>query len=324
MKIHDLTNEKFLLEASTASAYKAAARGKLPSNGFTEAFKKLYFKIGKNQRRTDLLTKVWMAKWGGLIAFLKVIQVVAPAIELYCQLDFAQEMRDGKVPGHTLDPEEYKDLEEQLWGLFVVQELAPVAIRIARSVFLINWVLRIIKWVAGSVSATVTAGTTVALAVASEAFQIWLQYWITSDAGTKWLTDHMLMPIIKGIGWGPAALSGLIREWRASSAGQAAEKKDAEKDTDTDNTDKASGASGQKDTSSDVDKTSKDSSNTTGSKNTDPSKSGSGINYFKKDDNPEDLKKKEKEFQQSDSPWVKTTIDPKTGKLDVGMKARYN
>lgn len=322
MKIHDLTNEKFLLEASTASAYRSAARGKLPSNGFTDAFKKLYFKIGKNQRRTDLLTKVWMAKWGGLTAFLKVIQVVGPAIELYCQLDFAQEMRDGKVPGHTLDAEEYKDLEEQLWGLFVLQELAPIAIRIARSVFLINWVLRIIKWVAGSVSATVTAGTTVALAVASEAFQIWLQYWITSDAGTKWLSESMLMPIVKGIGWGPAALSSLIKEWRASSEAKDAEKKDTEP-TGTDSK-PAGGASGQKDTSTDVDKTSKDPENTSGAKNTDPSKSGSGINYFKKDDSPEDLKRKEKEFQQSDSPWVKTTIDPKSGKLDVGMKARYN
>lgn len=329
MKINELTNESFIVEFNR-SAYKAAARNKVPASGIGSWFTKVYTKIGKNQRRTDIITKMWMSKWGGFVTFLRVIQVVAPAIELYCQLDFAQEMRDGKVEGHELSEEDYKDLEETLWGLFVVQELTPIAMRIVKSVFLINWVLRIIKWVAGGISAGVTAGATVALVVATELFQIWLQQWITSDAGIAWLEDHFLLPIIKGIGWAPTALHGLIDEYKKSHTDKETDNAVADKPTSSSSSSTTSaGASGQKDDKADpanVDKTSKTDAGTSSNKTTDTGKTSSGMQFFKKDalPSPEEIKRKEAELQLHDKPGVKTTIDPKTGKLDVGMRSQFN
>ena len=185
--------------------------------------------------------------------------------------------------------EDYKDLEELLWGIFTVQVLTPVIVRIVRTVFLINWVLRVIKWVAGGISVGVTAGVSLALLVASEAFQIWFQIWIGTDSGKKWLLEHGLLPIIKTGGVPAAFLSNLYKEWKGS---------DAAKDAD-----KTSGASGQtsgnkQEKPDDINKTDKAPANTA----------------------PKvDLSKLPK-IDVKDLPHVTVSRNPTTGELSVEMK----
>jgi hypothetical protein len=150
-----------------------------------------------NKTRAQRVERVWMGKYGFfLTSLMKVLGVGIALTELYVDL----EGLDEDFQNNQLNKKQVESAREFLFGVFSAQILVPAVARRIAGAKTILLIVRIIKNLAGAAAGGISAGATIAAAVASEAFFIWLQAWLGSDAGKDWIANTFLMGIVKTMG----------------------------------------------------------------------------------------------------------------------------
>jgi hypothetical protein len=150
-----------------------------------------------NQVRVERIKKVWMGRYGTpLVTLMKFLGVVVPLTNLYVDLEaFEQEYANGEV-----SKDGYEFGREYLFGTFIVQVLTPVLIRRLSQTWLVLGITRALVAILSAVSAPFTAGVSIAALVASEAFFLWLQTFLSTGAGKDWLANFVGTNIIRTMG----------------------------------------------------------------------------------------------------------------------------
>lgn len=150
-----------------------------------------------NQKLFARLEAKWMRLYGTPLTWLMKLLGVGTALTfLYLDLEsFEQEYAAGQF-----DKAQYEAGREFLFGTFMVQILTPAILRRLSQTFIVAGIVRAITWVAGGLSAGVTAGASVAALVASEAFFAWFQGYLSTGAGKDWLVNWVGTNIIRTMG----------------------------------------------------------------------------------------------------------------------------
>lgn len=186
----------------------------------------------KKKRRIDAtrkarIEKVWMGKYGfWLSKLMQVIGIAVSLTELYTDLEVAEEAyNEGDISIKQLE-----SIREFLYGIFTAQTLVPITRRIVTNVKIVTWIARALRYIVGGAGAIVTGGASLAAVVATEAFFIWFQSWLGSDAGKDWIANTFLLGIVKTMGKIPeGAMSSLFNYYENAEKGKEKAKQDLAK-----------------------------------------------------------------------------------------------
>ena len=105
-----------------------------------------------------------------------------------------EQYKSGELfPGATEDEKRqaFEEAREFAWGLFQTAVIAPTVARMLGRALFVTKLARLLKNIVALGSAGVSFGTSLVAAAATEAFFIWLQQWIMSDAGKAWFAEYL-------------------------------------------------------------------------------------------------------------------------------------
>jgi hypothetical protein len=202
MRLLELISEAPIIFMSEASPGQTIAKINAQTIGVLQK------KWRMNTRNTARWEKIWMGKYGtGLTFLMKFLQVAGPLTYLYSDLDsLDQEYKAGNVNGTDLESG-----REFLFGMFATEIVTPIVVRYLANTRMVLMLVNVMKRIFAGLAAIPTAGASIAVAVGSEAFYVWLQNWLASDKGKDWIINTWIMNgIVRTMGQGlDAAWSSL-------------------------------------------------------------------------------------------------------------------
>ena len=230
--------------APTTTPSTAAPSSSTPKKGlkkYTPAstpgsgiLRRMATKAKRSQRRLDALEQKYSARFGTPLKILfRVVGITAAVIELYATLEQLEEEYTKGTPIEQddgtfapLSQARFETLRELAFGTFQVQVLVPVVVpwiaRVAKTLFLVNW----IKRVGALASAPVTAGVSVVAMLATEAGAMAFQTWLGSKAGQDWVLNSLFMEPIRLFGkLGDGAANGLTGLFSGKTSYEKADEK---------------------------------------------------------------------------------------------------
>jgi hypothetical protein len=146
-------------------------------------------------RKADA-TAIYKKRAGAIGNVLDVLGIGALLIDALIKLRAAEELyTTGQI-----SEERYHDAREWYLGMFEVQLLIPAIVskmRIAKVVGFIARMVVSLVTLGGSVFG-VTAPAALAALAAEQVFFTWLQWFLTTDTATQWLSKYFAMPIMTG------------------------------------------------------------------------------------------------------------------------------
>lgn len=183
--------------ATTTPSTPTPTKPTSPGQDINKWVKSRQKKWRSNKTRAARVEKVWMGKYGyALTGLMKLLGVSIALGQLYVDLDGLEEdYNNGEI-----NKAQVESAREFLYGVFSAQILVPAVARRLASARIIVFIARIIKNIAAGLGAGVTGGASIAAAIATEGFFIWLQSWLGSDAGKDWIANNFLMGIVKTVG----------------------------------------------------------------------------------------------------------------------------
>jgi hypothetical protein len=141
-------------------------------------------------------TEVYAKRAGAIGKILDLLGIGALIVTALVKLRAVEELyTTGQI-----SEERYHDAREWYLGMFEVQLLIPAIVSKMRIAKIVGFVARLIVsliTLGGSVFG-VTAPAALAALVAEQAFFTWLQWFLTTDTATKWLSQYFAMPIMTG------------------------------------------------------------------------------------------------------------------------------
>lgn len=151
----------------------------------------------RNQIKAADVEARWTKSFGApLTMLMRVIGIGTALTQLYGDLEAV----DKDFKAGIIDAQELESSREFLFGAFATQMLAPAVIKLTARALMITKIARVIKWLAAGATGAVTGGASVVAAFGTEAFFLWLQAWLGSDSGKNWLSNDLLLPIVKTMG----------------------------------------------------------------------------------------------------------------------------
>lgn len=123
-----------------------------------------------------------------------------------------------------IDDAIFKEYIGQCNGILTTQLIAWYA-QIKLSSKLAFVLFRIVRWVAGGLSAGATLGASIATIVASEAFFVWFERFLNSPSGQDWLINGYFGPLITNVGYVQGAAWNLLFGYYDKQAVNKADKK---------------------------------------------------------------------------------------------------
>ena len=183
--------------------------------------------------------------------FMKAAGLLGPLVVFYGELaklekDYIDEVYPFDTGDDQMDNDVYNSMRNFMWGKFLATEGAIIA---SRSLV---WVLRATLWtrtlknVAAFLSAGATFGTSVAVALATEAGLLWFSNWLSGPEGKKWWENEFIAPYLRfGGAIVDTAWQALVMAYTKATGGKAQtsaeivqdkrEKKRAQTDPDNQN-----------------------------------------------------------------------------------------
>lgn len=184
----------------------------------SDLHKKITQTISGAPKRSQKMDALWKQKYGTLLTVvMRIVGIAGALTDLYTELDLADEIfKNGEVSESVL-----KEYREWSFGRFATQVLTPAVAKVLGKAIGVSAMVRWIKNAVAVAGAGVSLGASAAAAFASEAFFIWLQRWLASPQATEWLTNGMIMPIVKTMGTVPetawSELTGYYEKAQKSS-----------------------------------------------------------------------------------------------------------
>jgi len=174
--------------------------------------------------KTQQVTEMWTKRVGAWGTFFKALGIGAAIIQLYKQLYILEAMYvQGKLPGDDGGYAKYVEQREFEFSVFITQVLTPTLVkwtaRAVASITGIKWAIRVL----GGVATYATAGATILAVIATEAFALWLQNWLGTNAGRDVLFNWT-GGMIRYIGKPVDSLWDIIMDAYQSSTGKAPNK----------------------------------------------------------------------------------------------------
>ena len=146
--------------------------------------------------RKAAATATYAKRAGAIGKVLDILGIGALIINALVKLNAVEELyTTGQI-----SEERYHDAREWYLGMFEVQILIPAIVSKMRIAKVVGFVARMIVSIitlGGSVFG-VTAPAALAALVAEQAFFTWLQWFLTTDTATQWLSKYFAMPIMTG------------------------------------------------------------------------------------------------------------------------------
>jgi hypothetical protein len=146
--------------------------------------------------------ETFMKNVGGPIGmFVKAVDLYAIIQEYYNVVGSIEEAyKNGDLSNDEAESAGiFKSYISQVNGVLTAK-LAVWFVHAKTSFNIAKWIARIVRWVAGGTTTLATGGIGLAAVVASEAFFIWLERFLDSDAGRDWLLNGYIGMAIIGLG----------------------------------------------------------------------------------------------------------------------------
>lgn len=150
--------------------------------------------ISRKDRRAEKIDAKWKNSYGfALTTFMRLIGIAGAITDLYVELDHADEM----FKNEEISAEILKEYRQWSFGRFELQVLVPAVTRFLGRATGVAATVRWIKNGLAMFGSTVSFGATAAAALASEAFFIWLQRWLSSPQANEWFAHGVLRYILE-------------------------------------------------------------------------------------------------------------------------------